>query len=228
MVFQELKRSAFPYAMFFVIAYIGEICGVSGIFSIIPEAHRDQIGNILVIISIIFTAYLKVKPSKSKQMLTDLVTIVLACVVSLPLMKLNDYSFLNIINIILVLSAVFFMAFCSAKEMLNEKYCRFIEYLESPCDDHDNINSYKKNMRSTMEVATKYVAKIESKLIDKEDYDYFFIVKIDSRRDYLKMVNNYYALNRYFESKGYQIYLQKIGGKKLQEFQVKIRWLLND
>lgn len=222
----NVKRNAVLMNFLFLsFAFFVEIVGFSGLFSTIPEAYREQVGNICVIIVICITAYLKLHPSKSGALMADLMTIVLACVVSLPMMK-SDGSFFNILNIIFAFGVVFVMAFCSSKEMLNEKYKNFLEYINSNSDDvASEPNSYSKYLRSSTEIPKQYVKIIDNKIPEIENYENFFLIPINSTKDYKKLSENYYNLYRFYKEKGFGFWLIK---DKESGHAIKIEWYLND
>ena len=211
--------------LFYSFVFLVEIIAFAGLYSTIPEPHREQVGNICVIIVICITAYLKLHPSKSGTLIADLLTIVLACVVSLPMMKSDD-SFLNVLNIIFSFGVIFVMAFCTSKEALNERYKKFLEYIHSDSENVESeTNSYYKYLRSSTEIAKQYVCKVDKKIPELESYENFFIIPIDSTRDYKKLSDNYYNLYRFYKEKGFGFWLVK---DKAHGHVIKIEWHLVD
>jgi len=225
-IFSRLKRNALLTNFIFLsIGFFSEIVGFSFIFSVIPESHREQIGNICVIVVICVTAYIKLRPNKMATLMTDLLTIVLACVVTLPMMKSDD-SFFNITNIILTIFSVFFMAYCSSKEILKERYSIFKKYMQGEYSSHFNqFDSYSKFLRSNNEIPKKYVSIIDKKLQEPESYKMYTSVQVENRNDYKKLLDNYYYFYLFYKEKGYGFWLKVDKNKK---YQIKIDWILRD
>lgn len=203
--------------------YFFEVLGFSLLFSDIPESSRELVGNISVMVVILYSAYLKIHPNKRASIITDLLTIVLACVVSMPMMK-ADSSFLNVFNILCAFGVVIYMAYCTSKEWLNERYERFCDYINRDLSEiHKESESYDKVLRSTTEIAKQYINRVDSKIPDIENYENHFTISIDSERDYKKISENYYNLYRFYREKGFDFRLIKT---KKSNHEIKISWMI--
>lgn len=215
------KNARFFGFIFLCAVFFFEIYGVSMIFLAIPEQYREQVGNICVILVIIFTARLKLHPNKNGVIVSDLMTIVLAFVVAMPMMKLHDGSFINISNIILSFGVVIYMAYCSSGELLNESYSRFYNYIEHDAHKDKITESNDKFMRSSAEVAKRYIERIVTELRKQEEYAFSVSVRVDNEQDFSKLRSNYYNLHRYFSGHGYRVNLES---SKIDGYAVKITW----
>jgi len=211
--------------IFLTSIYSLEIFGFTVSLAALPKQQGEQIGNILILITICITAFLKLKPSKTGSVMADVLTISLAFAVTLPMVKYDD-SFFNILNIAVAIFVVIFMAFCTSKEMLNYRYKNFKEYINR--GNFDSINessSDEKFLRYSSEIAKQYVIRIDKKIPEVENYDNYFTLPIESEKDYKKLSQNYYSLYRFYKHRGFDFRLVRNPKKG---HAVKIQWFSQD
>lgn len=215
------KNGVLHTTISFSVLYFIEIFAISCVLVKLPEVHREQIINILVLIVICATAYLKLRPNKVGLLMADLMTIVFAAIISLQMTRFDD-SFFNVFNVLLALFVVVFMAYCNSKELLNERYKCFIEYVEKDNSDvNKESNSRDKYLRYTTEIARQYIIRVDGKLSDIENYVNYFHIPIDSDKDYKKLSQSYYCLYRFYKNKGFDFRLVR---NKKKGHAIKIQW----
>lgn len=218
------KNGIFFTTAFLTFIYSFETFALYGTIVYIPEKYREIIVNILVLMAIYITGYLKIRPNKAGVIIADLMTIALAFIVSMKMMKYDD-SFLNVLNIILASFVIIFMAFCASKEMLNDRYHEFIKYID---EDNKYVSpkkiSREKFLRYSTKIAKDYVDKIDRKIEGVQNNRNHFIVPVKNNIHFKKLENNYYYLYRFYKSRGFDFSLIKTKRNR----HIKIKWFLQD
>jgi len=225
---QPFTQFSSRYAMIFnfltlSLVNIVEVLGFSLLLSDVPDKYQELVGNICVCIVILVSCYLKIHPNERASFITEFLTIILACVVSMPMMK-NDSSFLNVFNILCAFGVIFYMAYCTSRKWLDDNYQRFCDYVNKESDDsYKESVSYDKVLRSKTEITKRYIHRVDSKIPEIENYVNYFMIPIDNEKDYKKILDNYYNLYRFYVAKGFYFKLVK---EKKNVHAIKISWAI--